>query len=219
MKNIKYRLSKDRYESPLKERLRNLVDEGCSSTEEKAKRKNELAENIGVSKAALSNYLVGNNFPSTERLLKIADFFNCSLDYLIGLSDTRSPNAEIQSICEYTGLSEEAIEVLHLITLQVETAKHSETTITSERTLRFLNRALKRSHVSVDKANEGIDIPVLTVFTDLEEYVSANAVITFSTGGVDEAYDAKELYLEAKTHQLRKWLEFFMNDEGSDKER
>lgn len=73
----------------------------------------ELADFLNCSVQAVNQYKQGTAFPKTENLIKMAQFFNCSLDYLIGLSDVQTPDAEIQAICEYTGLSESAIECLH----------------------------------------------------------------------------------------------------------
>jgi hypothetical protein len=36
-----------------------------------------------------------------------------SADWLLGLSDTQSPDADVQQVCKYTGLSEEAVHQLH----------------------------------------------------------------------------------------------------------
>ncbi len=44
----------------------------------------ELAEMIGVSYQSLQRYEVGNREPSIQVLTKLADFFNVSVDYLIG---------------------------------------------------------------------------------------------------------------------------------------
>jgi len=44
----------------------------------------EIAEIIGVSKRAVNEYLKGDINPSIQNLIKLADLFNCSLDYLVG---------------------------------------------------------------------------------------------------------------------------------------
>lgn len=73
----------------------------------------QLADCLGCSTQAINQYKQGTSFPKMENLIKIAEFYNCSLDYLIGLSDVKSPEADLQSVCAYTGLSEVAIKVLH----------------------------------------------------------------------------------------------------------
>ena len=73
----------------------------------------QLADSLGCSTQAINQYKQGTSFPKMENLIKIAEFYNCSLDYLIGLSDVKSPEADLQSVCAYTGLSELSVSVLH----------------------------------------------------------------------------------------------------------
>lgn len=47
-----------------------------------------LANIIGVSDAAITMMEKGKRFPSFEILCALADYFNVSLDYLVGRSDT-----------------------------------------------------------------------------------------------------------------------------------
>lgn len=46
-----------------------------------------LAKNLGISRQVLSNYENDINQPSPEMLVKLADFFQCSTDYLLGRED------------------------------------------------------------------------------------------------------------------------------------
>ena len=43
-----------------------------------------LAEEIGISQSALSSWLSGKKEPSIESLWKLADFFDVSIDELVG---------------------------------------------------------------------------------------------------------------------------------------
>ena len=45
----------------------------------------KLAEAIGVNQSQISRYLQGI-IPNTETIVKICDFFGCSIDYIIGLN-------------------------------------------------------------------------------------------------------------------------------------
>lgn len=49
--------------------------------------KQALANTIGLSRPAVSQFANGANLPSVEKLVAIADYFNVSVDYLLGLSD------------------------------------------------------------------------------------------------------------------------------------
>lgn len=50
-----------------------------------------FAEKIGFSRTAISAWEIGRNEPSNADTIKIADFFNVSVDYLLGKSDVRNP--------------------------------------------------------------------------------------------------------------------------------
>lgn len=73
-----------------------------------------LAEAIGCSRQTVSLYANGNASPDAEKLKLIADFFHVSTDYLLGRTNAKTQNADLRAICDYTGLNEEAITVLHI---------------------------------------------------------------------------------------------------------
>lgn len=47
----------------------------------------QLANMVGISRAALSHYEKGRREPDYDTLSKIADFFKVSIDYLVGRTD------------------------------------------------------------------------------------------------------------------------------------
>lgn len=49
----------------------------------------DLAKKLGMSKGAVGNYEAGVRRPRQEDMEAIADFFNVSIDYLVGRSDKR----------------------------------------------------------------------------------------------------------------------------------
>lgn len=50
----------------------------------------ELAQKTKLKPASVCKYLKGNCMPTLNALLVLADFFNCSTDYLLGLIDDGS---------------------------------------------------------------------------------------------------------------------------------
>lgn len=54
----------------------------------------QLAQRLGVSKQSVSNWENGNAMPSVDMLVKIADFFSVTTDYLLGLEDRPFLNIE-----------------------------------------------------------------------------------------------------------------------------
>lgn len=47
----------------------------------------ELAERAQIKRSNIYCYLRGERLPSVGAVVSLADFFNCSVDYLLGLSD------------------------------------------------------------------------------------------------------------------------------------
>ena len=72
-----------------------------------------LAHALGIAKTTLAAYEQDKNEPSNETFIKIANYFNVSADYLLGLTDVKTANANIAFIANYLGLTERSIAELH----------------------------------------------------------------------------------------------------------
>lgn len=59
--------------------------------EEKNMLQEDLAKVLDVSQKTISNYETGERDMSTETLTKLSEYFNVSIDYLLGKSDIRNP--------------------------------------------------------------------------------------------------------------------------------
>lgn len=66
----------------------------------------ELAAYLDVTDNTISYFCCGKRMPSVEQIIQIAEFFNVSADYILGVSDVASTDVELNSVCNYTGLSE-----------------------------------------------------------------------------------------------------------------
>ena len=93
------------------------------------KKVREVAKETGISKTTVYEYLSGQKMPTLCNLVKLADYFNCSTDYLLGLEQeqteqtfqTRKPFPErFQEVLQYfkitryrlqemTGIAESAL--------------------------------------------------------------------------------------------------------------
>ena len=73
-----------------------------------------LAEEIGVTKSTISLYEMGDNVPDAKTIVKIAGYYHVSTDYLLGRIDVKSPEIDNMAIHQKTGLSNEAIDKLHI---------------------------------------------------------------------------------------------------------
>jgi DNA-binding XRE family transcriptional regulator len=52
----------------------------------------ELAKKVGVTSQSISQWETGQSACPAKRLIALAKIFNCSTDYLLGLSDQRTTN-------------------------------------------------------------------------------------------------------------------------------
>ncbi|WP_294405784.1 XRE family transcriptional regulator [uncultured Clostridium sp.] len=74
----------------------------------------ELGKILGVGKTTVSMYENNNSTPNDEIKLKIAEYFNVSVDYLLGKTDTKNYTEDnnvtiaLHSDTEYDDLPDEA---------------------------------------------------------------------------------------------------------------
>ena len=94
----------DMYDYDFPKRLRSLLE---------GRTQQDIATAIGKSRQTVSYYANGEAAPDYETIIKLADYFQVTTDYLLGVSDIKTPRADIQAVCKYTGLSESAVENLH----------------------------------------------------------------------------------------------------------
>jgi len=85
---------------------------------EKKISQSKLADDLNISRVSMSYYETGSRCPDVNLLIKFADYFGVSLDYLAGRSDIKSIDTDIQAICEYTGLSEKSVGSLREVKLE-----------------------------------------------------------------------------------------------------
>ena len=71
----------------------------------------KVEKNAGISSTSFQGWKNERFKPSTEAIVKLARYFNVSTDYLLGLSDERSPK---QSIQQSSNLTSQEIEMLAL---------------------------------------------------------------------------------------------------------
>ena len=81
--------------------------------EETGKKRQETADALGISRASLEYYEKGKRKPDIEILANFADYYGVSADYLLGRTTAKTTDKDVQFICEYSGLNETALEVLH----------------------------------------------------------------------------------------------------------
>lgn len=60
----------------------------------------ELAKKLNSSRSNIANYENDKNMPSVDVLNKLAEIFNCSIDYLLGKSNVRNPKLNDEDILD-----------------------------------------------------------------------------------------------------------------------
>ncbi len=74
-----------------------------------------FAEKIGVSLPTAGFYLNGDRLPDALGVHDIASKCEVSADWLLGLSDVQKSDADLRVVCEYTGLTEQSVDILHSV--------------------------------------------------------------------------------------------------------
>ena len=72
----------------------------------------QFADMVGISKSTLGYYENDKRMPDIEILARIADTLNVNADYLIGRTNTTAQKGKMKTVCEFTGLSDNAAEYL-----------------------------------------------------------------------------------------------------------
>ena len=89
------------YMATFSERLRELRKENRITQQ-------ELADKFFITKSAVSKYENGVNTPENKLLQDLADYFNVSIDYLLGRTNNNSTKVEY-------GINDKAKEILEVI--------------------------------------------------------------------------------------------------------
>lgn len=78
----------------------------------------ELSEELGLSYSALSKYETDLRFPDKETLSRIADYFDVSVDYMLGRTNKRKYDIDTLAFStklDIEGLSDEDLEAVQNI--------------------------------------------------------------------------------------------------------
>lgn len=73
----------------------------------------DFAEKVGISRQSMGFYLSGKRVPDSVTLTQICQKCKVSSDWLLGLTDTKSPDTDIAAVIQYTGLTEDNVNALH----------------------------------------------------------------------------------------------------------
>ena len=85
----------------------------------------QFADMVGISKSTLGYYENDKRMPDIEILARIANVLNVNADYLIGRTNTTAQKGKMKTVCEFTGLSDCAVEYLSEVVKNKDYAKLS----------------------------------------------------------------------------------------------
>ena len=72
----------------------------------------KFAKKLGMARATVGFYEAGERIPVALGIKKIAETYNVSADWLLGLSEVKTRDMTISQACEMTGLSQSTVEKL-----------------------------------------------------------------------------------------------------------
>lgn len=102
----------------------------------------EFADFLGISRQTVGFYCNGDRVPDALTLVKIAKKCEVSSDWLLGLTDIKTTDADVQSMCKFTGLSDQTIYRLHELS-QLSFLQKFLGALVSHRTIGYLDKNIK----------------------------------------------------------------------------
>ena len=72
-----------------------------------------LSEAIGISRTTINYWSKGARIADAEQLISIHEKTGVSIDWLLGLREEATSDTNLQAACEYIGLDEAAVDLLH----------------------------------------------------------------------------------------------------------
>ena len=142
------------YENIGKERLQDLIEEKKSS----GVPQKQMALDLGMSESQITKYKNGEidtlNIQA-DTLIKLAEYFNVSTDYLLGLQETPTNNKYMDAASEYIGLDLKTTEKIKK--LNVEDKKMLELLVRETDFLTFLPKVA----AFIETLERTTDIPLV----------------------------------------------------------
>ncbi len=175
------------------------------------KTQQELADALNISRSTLAGYESESKQPSYEMLVKIASYFSVSTDYLLGLSENRFPDEELE--WRYPHIQNRLGTILSKYCSNNEIADAD------------FAQALGISADLLDKIKLGVYTPTIPLLNkiaaatgyDMDFLTGAQSSTSVVTGSVDIGGQKIETYLiESDCHFRSRFEEFCLLNEVTD---
>lgn len=175
----------------------------CNYTQE------EIAEYLQCSRVTITNYECGRRSPDYNSLVMLAKKYGVTTDYLLGVTNAVTTDKDLRYICDYTGLSDEAVNILNKLLLY--RPEHN----------RIIDFLIKEIHFDVRK---DIEMYNENLFYLLDKFYSYNSngenkqrLFVTSTGKIYNSYEDAETELSNFIQNSRELRTHFIgNDEMID---
>lgn len=92
-----------------------VLQEDCKK--EYGTKASTIAEACRIGRTTLSAYTNGHTECPASSIVALAGYFDVSTDYLLGLTNVKSPEMKTRAVCDITGLNEKGLSLLQSITL------------------------------------------------------------------------------------------------------
>lgn len=100
----------DKYNDVFPTRLRQLIEEKPTTI-------TAVARELGISRQAVSQYTMGIGQPNADKLLQMAEFFDVSVDWLVGRQGgAKSFDMDMEGACRFLGMDEDCVKALQELT-------------------------------------------------------------------------------------------------------
>lgn len=168
----------------------------------------QFAKKLGISRPTVGLYESGARIPDALVLHNIAEKCEVSADWLLGLSDVRSENGDVRGVCNYTGLSEKAVNYLHTESKDEEAIEALDAVLSLDYTTfhginRYILLALKSYKVH---AGSRFHIPIGKFIPDSESG-SFFSVLEKWGGTLLDPVEATDYYISQAAYLFRKLLD------------
>lgn len=149
---------------------------GCRRARKKAGyTQQSFADAIHFSVESVRNWEQGRVVPERSTIEKLCDFFKCDMDYLFDRIDYETH--DLSFICKYTGLSEEAVKVLHYLSADNAPNVINNASDENKLPIRYINRELGAIYAAYKEKIDACDCENLylihTIFGCMEKYVTS----------------------------------------------
>mgnify|MGYP000869190585 CR=1 FL=1 len=158
----------------------------------------KLGKALSLSPATIGYYENGDRLPDIETAARIAEYFNVSADYLLGLSDAMSIDHDMKTACAVTGLSEDTIKKLQ----EIKKIKADSLLLNfSGKTLISAIEQCIQSFSFIDLLNEAIKIFDKSIRKSAFAYAAAEEYVKLiGESPIAEPAEALTAYYESNRH-------------------